>query len=110
MLYYALGGLVVGVLLGLYSPFALPPEYTKLLSVAVMAGFDAVLGGLRAAMEGNYDTEVFISGFFVNGILAALLTYVGNLLGINLYMVAILIFGMRIFQNLALIRRRYMGK
>lgn len=110
MLYYALGGLAVGIILGIYSPFALPVEYAKLLSVALLAGVDAVLGGVRAAMDGNYDTEVFISGFFVNGILAAILCYAGTLLGIDLYMVGVLIFGMRIFQNLAIIRRLYMGK
>ena len=88
----------------------MPPQYARLLAVAVMAGLDAVLGGVRASMEGHYDTEVFISGFFINGILAAFLCYAGNLIGIDLYLVAILIFGMRIFQNLAIIRRLYMGK
>lgn len=110
MIYYAIAGLIIGIVLGTYSPFSLPLEYVKMLSVALLAGLDAVLGGVRAAMEGKYDTEVFISGFFVNGILAAILCYVGNLLGIDLYMVAVLIFGMRIFQNLAIIRRLYIGK
>ncbi|WP_444353381.1 DUF1290 domain-containing protein [Phascolarctobacterium succinatutens] len=36
--------------------------------------------------------------------------YAGNLIGIDLYLVAVLIFGMRIFQNLGIIRRLYMGK
>ena len=87
-----------------------PPEYARLLAVAVMAGMDAVLGGVRASLEGNYDTQVFISGFFINGILTAFLCYAGNLIGIDLYLVAVLIFGMRIFQNLGIIRRLYMGK
>ena len=51
-----------------------------------------------------------MSGFFINGILAAFLCYAGNMIGIDLYMVAILIFGMRIFQNIGVIRRLYMGK
>ena len=108
--YYALAGLCAGLLAGFYWPFALPLEYTRLLAVAVCAGFDAVLGGIRAAMENIYDTEVFISGFFINGLLASFLCYFGPMIGIDLYMVAILIFGMRIFQNLAIIRRLYMGK
>lgn len=109
-IYYVVVGLALGIMGGLYCPYAMPAEYAKLLAVAVCAGFDAVLGGLRAAMESKYDTEVFISGFFINGILAAILCYCGNLIDINMYMVAILIFGMRIFQNLAIIRRLYMGK
>ncbi len=110
MICYALAGLAVGLIIGVYCPFSLPPEYARLLAVAVMAGLDAVLGGVRASLEGYYDTEVFISGFFINGILAAFLCYAGNLIGIDLYLVAILIFGMRIFQNLGIIRRLYMGK
>lgn len=110
MIYYALAGLVVGWIAGNYCPIPITPEYARLLAVAVMAGLDAVLGGVRASMDGKYDAEVFISGFFINGILAAFLCYGGNMIGIDLYMVAVLIFGMRIFQNLAIIRRLYMGK
>lgn len=108
--YFALAGLLVGLIAGSYCPFALPHEYTRLLAVAVWAGFDAVLGGIRAAMENVYDTGVFISGFFINGLLASVLCYCGPMIGIDLYMVAILIFGIRIFQNLGIIRRLYMGK
>lgn len=110
MIAYAAVGLLIGVLAGIYCPFSLPPQYARLLAVAVMAGLDTVLGGVRASMDGNYDTEIFISGFFINGILAAFLCYAGNMLGIDLYMVAILIFGMRVFQNLAIVRRLYMKK
>ena len=110
MIAFAIAGLVLGLMLGVYCPFSVPPEYARLLAVDVMAGMDAVLGGMRASLEGNYDAQVFISGFFINGILAAFLCYAGNLIGIDLYLVAVLIFGMRVFQNMGIIRRLYMGK
>ena len=110
MILAAMIGLVIGIIAGIYCPFSIPPEYARLLAVAVMAGLDAVLGGIRASMASNYDTDVFISGFFINGLLGAFLCYSGNMIGIDLYMVAILIFGMRIFQNIGVIRRLYMGK
>lgn len=110
MIAFALVGLILGVFIGLYCPFSVPPEYARYLAVAVMAGMDAVLGGVRGSLENKYDTAVFISGFFVNGILAAFLCYAGNLIGIDLYLAAIMIFGMRVFQNLAIIRRLYLGK
>ena len=68
MIYAAIIGLVIGVIAGIYCPYSIPPEYARLLAVAVMAGLDAVLGGIRASMAINYDTEVFISGFFIHGI------------------------------------------
>ena len=110
MILAAMIGLVIGIIAGIYCSFSIPPEYARLLAVAVMAGLDAVLGGIRASMASNYDTDVFISGFFINGLLGAFLCYAGNMIGIDLYMVAILIFGMRIFQNIGVIRRLYMGK
>ena len=110
MILAAMIGLVIGIIAGIYCPFSIPPEYARLLAVAVMAGLDAVLGGIRASMASNYDTDVFISGFFINGLLGAFLCYAGNMIGIDLYMVAILIFGMRIFQNIGVIRRLYMAK
>ena len=61
-------------------------------------------------MEEKFDNTIFISGFFINALLAAFLVYVGDHLGIDLYYVALLAFGLRIFQNLAIIRRYFFKK
>ena len=53
MIGFAFAGLLLGLILGVYCPFRVPPEYARLLAVAVMAGMDAVLGGVRASLEGN---------------------------------------------------------
>ncbi len=109
MLFPAIG-LIIGLLIGLYSPITIPVEYAKLLSVALLAALDSVFGGLRATMEEKFDNTVFISGFFTNALLAAGLAYVGDRLGIDLYYVALLAFGLRIFQNLAIIRHYFLKK
>jgi small basic protein len=106
---YPILGVIVGILIGLYLPIV-PQAYVKLLSVALMAALDSGLGGIRAAKEGCYDNEIFISGFFVNGVLAVFLCYSGIRLGIDLYFVAVLAFGLRIFTNIAIIRRLYLKK
>lgn len=103
-------GLGVGILLGILFPYSLPQEYAKFLSVALLASLDSVFGGLRAAAEEKFDNTVFISGFFTNALLAAILVYSGERLGIDLYYVALLAFGLRIFQNLAIIRRYFLEK
>ncbi|AEJ43153.1 protein of unknown function DUF1290 [Alicyclobacillus acidocaldarius subsp. acidocaldarius Tc-4-1] len=36
---------------------------------------------------------------------AALLAYIGNQLGVDLYLAAVVAFGVRLFQNIAVIRR-----
>jgi len=103
-------GLLLGILLGAFSPITIPLAYAKLFSVALLASLDSVFGGFRAAMEGNFDNTIFISGFFTNALLAVFLVYVGDHLGIDLYYVALLAFGLRIFQNLAIIRRYFLKK
>ena len=107
---YPLLGLLAGVALGIFMPMHMPLEYSKYMSVALMAGLDSVFGGLRAACDDTFDSTVFITGFFTNTLLAVGITYMGERLSIDLYFVAILTFGLRMFQNLAAIRRMLLKK
>ena len=106
----ALFGLGVGVLIGLKAPLVFPQAYAKYMSVAVLAALDSVFGGIRAAMEEHFDNKIFISGFFSNTLLAAGLAFIGERLGIDLYLAAVVAFGVRLFQNLAIIRRHLLKK
>ena len=101
---------LAGIAIGLLFPISLPAEYGKFLAVALLASLDSVFGGLRAGLEEKFDNTIFISGFFVNALLAVLLVFIGDRLGIDLYYVASLAFGLRIFQNLAIIRRYFLKK
>ena len=99
-------GFVVGILLGVLAPFTLPIAYSRYLSIAVLAALDTAFGGLRASMEGTYDNTIFISGFFMNALLAAGLVYLGDRIGVeSLYMAGVVAMGIRMFQNLGIIRR-----
>ncbi len=103
-------GLIIGLLIGISFPITVPLEYAKFMSVALLASLDSVFGGLRAGIEEKFDNTVFITGFFTNALLAAGLVYIGDRLGIDLYYVSLLAFGLRIFQNLAIIRRYFLKK
>lgn len=103
-------GLLLGILLGSFCPVLIPIAYGKLFSVALLASLDAVFGGLRAAAGDKFNNAVFISGFFTNALLATFLVYIGDRLGIDLYYVALLAFGFRMFQNLAYLRRLILKK
>ncbi len=103
-------GLIIGIVIGIVFPITVPLEYAKFMSVALLASLDSVFGGLRAGIEEKFDNTVFITGFFTNALLAAGLVYIGDRLGIDLYYVSLLAFGLRIFQNLAIIRRYFLKK
>ncbi|MCL5935010.1 MAG: small basic family protein [Firmicutes bacterium] len=101
-------GLIVGVLIGQALTVPIPIQYASYLGVAVLAALDSVLGGLRTMLNNKFDSTIMMSGFFVNSLLAAGLTYIGDRIGIDLHYVAIFVFGVRLFDNLAVIRRTLM--
>ncbi len=103
-----LAGLLVGVLLGLVFQVDVSFEFARYSAVGILAAMDSVLGAIRAELEGNYDNRIFISGFVTNALVAVLLTFVGDRLGLDLYLVALITFGLRIFNNVALIRRHFL--
>ncbi|MCS7253609.1 MAG: small basic family protein [Armatimonadota bacterium] len=108
-LWVATMALIVGLLLGLYMTVPLTPllvKFSDYIGLAVLAGFDTIVGGIRAALQGNFDKRIFLSGFFVNMLMASFLAYIGNqVLGIDLMVAVVVVFGLRIFNNLAVIRR-----
>ncbi|HBC91870.1 MAG TPA: DUF1290 domain-containing protein [Pelotomaculum sp.] len=109
-LWLALISLAAGIAVGLNLPLVLPQAYAKYMSVAALAALDSVFGGIRAAMEEHFDNTIFITGFFSNALLAAGLAFFGERLGMDLYLAAVVAFGVRLFQNLAIIRRYLLKK
>lgn len=98
-------GLMVGLTVGFVCNITYPTEYSFYITMALLAALDSVIGAARSHMEDKYDGIIFISGFLCNAILAAAFTFVGDKLGIPLYYAAIFVFGGRVFNNLAVIRR-----
>jgi small basic protein len=99
-------GLLAGIIIGLIFSLSIPADYARYTAIAVLAGLDSILGAARAELEGQYDNRIFISGLVTNMLLAGLLTFLGDRLGVELYFAAIVAFGARLFNNMGIIRRR----
>lgn len=102
---WAILGLSLGILVGGYLPFTYPNNFSLYISIGMLAAFDSLLGAIRASMENKYNNKLFVSGFFLNAILAAVLSYFGDRLGVPFFYAPIIVFGGRLFQNIAIIRR-----
>ncbi len=102
-------GIMIGIVLGMMLPIDIPTAYSSYMSIAVLAALDSVFGGIRSTLEKHFEADVFISGFFGNAVLAAGLTYLGERLDVPIYLCAIFVFGYRLFNNFALIRRHFLG-
>src|SRR5436305_8262581 len=85
-------------------------QVAQYMAVACLAGLDTVLGGIRSGLEGKFHTDVFTTGFISNILIAFFLAWLGDRMGINLYLAVALVLGARIFTNLSLIRRFLLTK
>jgi small basic protein len=100
-------GLVLGVILGLILQPTVPLWLQPYLPIAVVAALDAVFGALRAFLDGIFDDKVFVVSFVSNVLIAGLIVYLGDQLGVGgqLSTGVIVVLGIRIFSNVAAIRR-----
>jgi len=98
---------VAGVVSGLILQPSVPLDLQPYLPIAVVAALDALFGGVRAWLEGIFDDKVFVVSFVGNVIVASLIVYLGDKLGVGgeLSTGVVVVLGIRIFSNAAAIRR-----
>lgn len=104
----AVVGLVAGILLGLLFEPEVPIWLQAYLPIGVVAALDAVFGGLRSILDGTFVDKVFIISFIGNVLVAGLIVFLGDQLGVGAQLSTgvVVVLGIRIFSNVAAIRRR----
>ena len=102
-------GCIIGAIIGVNIP-TIPFVYSQYLAIAIIAALDSVFGGITSTLKRSFDIRIFVSGFFVNAILAIALTYLGERLNVDIYLAAVIVFVGRMFNNLGTIRRYYVEK
>ncbi|HEX6970029.1 MAG TPA: small basic family protein [Micromonosporaceae bacterium] len=100
--------LLAGAVLGLFLDPTVPVALQPYLPIAVVAALDAVFGGIRAKLDGVFDDKQFVVSFVGNVLIAALIVYLGDQLGVGAQLSTgvVVVLGVRIFGNAAAIRRR----
>ncbi|WP_212825099.1 small basic family protein [Catellatospora sp. TT07R-123] len=100
--------LIVGVVLGVVLNPTVPDALQPYLPIAVVAALDAVFGGVRAKLDGIFDDKQFVISFISNVLVAAFIVYLGDKLGVGAQLSTgvVVVLGVRIFGNVAAIRRR----
>ncbi|GGM07582.1 MULTISPECIES: small basic family protein [Micromonospora] len=99
--------LLAGVVLGVYLDPTVPSALQPYLPIAVVAALDAVFGGVRAKLDRIFDDKQFVISFISNVLVAGLIVYLGDQLGVGgqLSTGVVVVLGVRIFGNVAAIRR-----
>ncbi len=105
-MFFALIGILLGIVIGWFLPFTIPIEFTRYTAVVILGIFDALIGAIRAQLaKDHYDQWLFTTGLFFNILLALGITLFGDLLGLDLYLAATVVFTFRIFSNVGITRR-----
>ncbi|HEX8972382.1 small basic family protein [Oryzihumus sp.] len=100
-------GLLAGIVAGLLLHPTVPLWLQPYLPIAVIAALDAVFGAVRAVMDGIFNDKVFVVSFLSNVVVAALIVFLGDQLGVGAQLSTgvVVVLGLRIFSNVASIRR-----
>ena len=101
---YIVLSVLLGVLIGALLPWSIPAQYSIYAAVMLLAALDAA-AGINARLHHKFRGSLFVSGALGNGLIAVFLTYMGERIGISLYLAAVVVFGTRLFQNFGEIRR-----
>ena len=76
-------GLVLGVVAGVLLHPTVPIWLQPYLPIAVVAALDALFGGLRSALDGIFNDKVFVVSFIANVLVAAVIVFLGDQLGVG---------------------------
>lgn len=99
-------GILLGIIIGVVFNVPIPLVLTRYTAVVIIGLLDAIFGAIRAEVTNDkFSITIFISGVFFNALLAIGITYLGEKLGLNLYLAATVVFTFRIFQNVGITRR-----
>lgn len=119
-MFWGILGLILGMIIGFLTKFTIPVEFARYTAVGIMAILDSVFGAAKAGLTDKtekdgkktdkYDPKIFISGLIFNTILATGITYLGDQLGIDLYLAVLVVFTIRIFMNMGIVRRSLLNK
>lgn len=97
----ATGGLIFGIFLGYILQI---PADEKISAIIFLNATDSICGGFVARLQQNFSNKILIFGFLTNTLFGLALIFLGNFFGIELYYVAIFIFGLRIFKNFSVLK------
>lgn len=103
---WAVIGIISGIMIGFAVNFPIPLELTKYSAVVIMGILDALFGAIRAEVtKDEFNAVIFITGLLFNVILSIAITFLGDKLGLELYLAATFVFTFRIFSNVGISRR-----
>jgi len=109
-MYLIILGLALGLVIGGFMQFDIPPEYARYSAVAIVGVVDSLFGAIRASVENKYNSSIFLTGLGFNILVGILFSFIGDKLNLDIYLAVLVAFTIRIFSNIGLIKAHTVEK
>ncbi len=100
-------GLLIGLIIGLFANITIPVELIPYLAISTLVGIEALTASYSALQRDEFSPTRFVIEFFINLVIAGLLTALGNQLKYDFALVIAFVFAYRIFRNINFISRHF---
>lgn len=97
---YVIAGVMLGIIAGLKLNVGYNPEYTVYISLSILAIINTIFNILCENLKGEIKTIKSILFLSSDLMFALLLGYIGEQLGLPIYLAAVFAFGNNIYKNL----------
>ncbi|WP_018921337.1 DUF1290 domain-containing protein [Salsuginibacillus kocurii] len=105
MIWIPVVGTFLGLMIGILINVPFPARFDMYVALLLLSLLATLFGGIRASLENTFHTGICLSGFGSNLILALTLAFLGQQIGVDLYLAAVFALGLGLFKNLSQIVR-----
>jgi small basic protein len=101
---------LAGFLLANRVELTLSEEISVYLAVGLVLTIDLLVEGVRRYVKGEFILKALIFNYTANLLFSYFFLRIGNLVRIDLYIPLFIVFGMKLFSNLAYISQKFFSK
>lgn len=103
-------GLLVGILLANSFSLTITEDLSVFVAVGLIITLDLLVEGTSQYLSGKFSLRSMLLTYLFNLLFAYFLLTIGNLMRIDLYIALFIVFGIKLFSNLAYISQKFFSK
>ncbi len=103
-------GLALGVFVANSLSVSISEDLSVFLAVGLILTLDLMVEGTSQYLGGKFSLRSMLLTYFFNLLFAYFLLSIGNLMRVDLYIALFIVFGIKLFSNLAYISQKFFSK
>jgi small basic protein len=103
-------GLILGILLASNLSFSITEDLSVFIAVGLIITLDLMVEGTSQYLGGKFSLRSMLLTYVFNLLFAYFLLTIGNLMRVDLYIALFIVFGIKLFSNLAYISQKFFSK